>query len=95
MVIKLDPMELDTRLASLAGWEIRDGKLYQKFVFKTFVEAFGFMTSTALLAQSMNHHPEWFNVYNMVEIWLTTHDAGGITSLDCDLAAKATYFASR
>ena len=66
------------------------GKLHRQFQFKSFVEAFGFMTSLALVAESMGHHPEWFNVYNRVTIDLTTHDAGGLTTKDVDLAKKAT-----
>ena len=86
---KLSPEEIETRLAQLDGWMIEDGKLHKDFTFWSFVEAFGFMSSVALVAESMNHHPEWFNVYNRVSIDLTTHDAGGLSRLDFELAAKA------
>ncbi len=70
-------------------WVEQDNKLYQKFVFKDFVEAFAFMTQVALLAEKMNHHPLWKNVWNTVEIWLSTHDAGDIiTEKDRKLAKQ-------
>jgi 4a-hydroxytetrahydrobiopterin dehydratase len=71
---------------ALAGWAVVDAKLRREFKFRDFVSAFGFMTRSALVAEKMDHHPEWFNVYNRVEVDLTTHDAGGITALDLDLA---------
>ncbi len=61
-------------------WEEKDNKLYKKFEFKSFVEAFSFMTQVALIAEKLNHHPEWKNVWNKVEIWLYTHDAGNIVT---------------
>ena len=68
-------------------WKEKSGKLYQKFEFKTFVEAFSFMTAVALLAEKADHHPTWKNTYNKVEIWLSTHDAGDIvTDKDLKLA---------
>jgi len=85
--------DISAALLQLNGWSIENGKLHRKFQFGSFVEAFGFMTSVALVAESMGHHPEWFNVYNRVTIDLTTHDAGGITSLDIDLAKKADELA--
>ena len=70
------------------AWEERDGALVKSFVFRDFVEAMGFMTRVALLAEKMNHHPEWTNVYNRVDIRLTTHDAGYVvTDSDRTLAA--------
>jgi 4a-hydroxytetrahydrobiopterin dehydratase len=70
-------------------WEEKDNKLYRKFEFKNFSEAFGFMTRGALEAESMNHHPLWTNVWNSVEIWLSTHDAGDIVTIkDRQLAKK-------
>lgn len=69
-------------------WAIVDEKLHKVFVFKNFIEAFGFMTKCAINAEKMNHHPEWFNVYKTVRVDLTTHDAGGITQLDFNLAMK-------
>jgi 4a-hydroxytetrahydrobiopterin dehydratase len=70
-------------------WEEKNNKLYKKFEFKNFSEAFGFMTRVALAAEKMDHHPLWTNVYNEVEIWLNTHDAGDIiTEKDRKLSAK-------
>jgi len=83
---KLAPAEIDEALASLVGWSIDEGKLFRSFSFADFVEAFGFMTRAALVAERMNHHPEWFNVWSRVDVHLTTHDAGGLTRLDVELA---------
>ena len=71
------------------------GKLHRELRFPDFVRAFGFMTSVALVAESMNHHPEWSNVYGRVTIDLTTHDAGGITALDLELARRIYALAAR
>ena len=79
--------ELNTHTAE--PWEIVDGKLSKTFRFADFVEAFAFMTQVALVAERSNHHPEWFNVYATVKIELTTHDAGGLTSSDFELAGAA------
>lgn len=84
----------DARIAALAElnsgaappWVIDHDKLNKTFQFADFVTAFGFMTRVALIAERMNHHPEWFNVYRTVKVELTTHDAGGITALDFELA---------
>ncbi len=84
---RLTDTEIQDALGRLAGWSLRDGKLHRAFQFGDFVEAFGFMTRAALLAEKHNHHPEWFNVYNRVVVDLTTHDAGGISQRDVDLAA--------
>ena len=89
----LDAGERDARLAELnarwgGSWEIRDGKLHKEFVFSNFIEAFGFMTRVALQAERLDHHPEWCNVYRTVIIDLATHDAGGITALDYELATR-------
>jgi 4a-hydroxytetrahydrobiopterin dehydratase len=75
-------------LAKLAGWsEVKDRDAITKtFVFRDFNEAFGFMTRSALIAEKLDHHPEWFNVYKTVEVTLSTHDAGGLTELDVKLA---------
>lgn len=72
------------------GWAVDDGRdaITKVFRFKDFVQAFGFMTRVALVAERMDHHPEWSNVYRTVTVTLTTHDAGGLTSLDVDLAAR-------
>jgi 4a-hydroxytetrahydrobiopterin dehydratase len=69
-------------------WQICQAKLHKEFRFRDFVEAFGFMTRAALVAEAMNHHPEWYNVYATVRVDLSTHDAGGITELDFALAAR-------
>ena len=79
---KLSDTEIQKNLEKLNGWTIEDGKLHKEFKFDNFVTAFGFMTQLALIAESMNHHPEWFNVYNRVTIDMMTHDADGITELD-------------
>ncbi len=92
-VRKLGDAEVATRLSELPGWEIKDGKLHREFHFPDFVTAFGFMTSLALRAESMNHHPEWFNVYNRVTMDLVTHEVGGLTDRDFDLAAHASSLA--
>jgi 4a-hydroxytetrahydrobiopterin dehydratase len=75
-------------LAKLGGWTSVKGRdaISKKFTFKDFSEAFGFMTRAALVAEKMDHHPEWFNVYKTVEVTLSTHDAGGVTELDVKLA---------
>jgi 4a-hydroxytetrahydrobiopterin dehydratase len=89
----LSPNELDTALSELSGWDLQNGKLHRQFQFPSFVEAFGFMSSVALVAEAMGHHPEWFNVYNRVTVDLTTHDAGGITTKDVELARKMNELA--
>ncbi|MEM1156325.1 MAG: 4a-hydroxytetrahydrobiopterin dehydratase, partial [Pseudomonadota bacterium] len=76
------------QLQQLSDWVIVEQKLYRLITFDKFVDAFGFMTQVALLAESADHHPEWSNVYNRVEIYLTTHDAGGISQRDFALAKK-------
>jgi 4a-hydroxytetrahydrobiopterin dehydratase len=90
---RLSDVELNSALSQLQGWSIKDGKLHRQYQFGSFVEAFGFMSSLALVAESMGHHPEWFNVYNRVAIDLTTHDSGGITQKDVDLAKRANELA--
>ncbi len=85
--------QLDSALNDLTGWTVESGKLHRDYRFDSFVEAFGFMSSVALVAEAMGHHPEWFNVYNRVSIDLVTHDSGGITQLDVDLAKKANQLA--
>ena len=91
--IPLSGYDLDAALSELEGWTIQAGKLHRQFQFNSFVEAFGFMSSSALVAESMGHHPEWFNVYNQVTVDLTTHDAGGITQMDVKLARKMNELA--
>jgi 4a-hydroxytetrahydrobiopterin dehydratase len=85
---KLSDSEVQARLAKLIGWSLVSGKLHRELKFSDFAQAFGFMARVALVAEGMNHHPEWFNVWNTVKIDLNTHDAGGITELDFQLAEK-------
>jgi 4a-hydroxytetrahydrobiopterin dehydratase len=85
---KLAPATVKSKLAALPDWSLQHDKLYRRCVFSDFVEAFGFMSRVALLAEAMDHHPEWSNVYNRVEIYLTSHDAGGITDRDFELAQR-------
>ena len=91
---RLTSDEISNRLSSLEGWSVVDGKLHREYQFADFIAAFGFMTRAAIVAESMNHHPEWFNVYNRVVVDLTTHDAGGISAYDFDLAAKMDSLAT-
>ena len=91
MVDQLDSAAIETALAELnniaqESWDIKHDKLHKHFVFADFVNAFGFMTSVAILAEKQDHHPEWFNVWNKVIIELTTHEAGGISDKDFALA---------
>jgi 4a-hydroxytetrahydrobiopterin dehydratase len=83
---KLNEQELSTSLKQLSAWELRNSKLHREFKFADFAHAFGFMSTAAVLIEKMNHHPEWFNVYNRVSVDLTTHDANGITERDVELA---------
>lgn len=85
---KLDDAGIDRQLKDLPGWTVAGGKLHREYRFADFVAAFGFMASAALVAEALNHHPEWFNVYHTVRIDLVTHDAGGITDLDFKLAGR-------
>ena len=85
---KLADAALEAALAKLSGWSLRDGKLHKQFRFDDFIQAFGFMTRVALVAEAMNHHPEWSNVWNRVDVDLNTHDAKGITELDVSLASR-------
>ena len=84
--MRLSDEQIKTELTGLSGWGVLNGKLHKDFVFDDFVEAFGFMTRAAIHIEKMNHHPEWFNVYNKISVDLTTHDAGGITQNDIVLA---------
>lgn len=84
----LSPEVIQQQLAALQGWRLRDAKLYRQFTFDDFVQAFGFMSQVALLAEKMDHHPEWSNVYNKVDVFLTTHDVNGISTRDFALAAQ-------
>jgi 4a-hydroxytetrahydrobiopterin dehydratase len=82
----LEPAEIEEALDSLPGWSLEDGKLHREYTFTDFSEAFGFMTRCALAAETMNHHPEWFNVWNRVVVDLSTHDLGGLSTWDVRLA---------
>lgn len=84
--MRLSQMDIEEELKSLPGWSVVNDKLHREFQFDSFNQAFGFMTMAAMEIEKMNHHPEWFNVYNKLVIELTTHDAGGITRNDINLA---------
>ena len=94
---KLTAQARAAALAGLPGWSGRDDRdaITKTFIMKDFVEAFGLMTRVALIAERMNHHPEWFNVWNRVEITLATHDSGGVTDTDIHLARAIEDAASR
>ena len=97
---KLSDQDVQANLAAVAGWTLvtegdHAGKLHRRHVFADFVTAFGFMASVALCAERAGHHPEWFNVYHTVDIWLTTHDAGGISDKDFSLAAEINALIDR
>lgn len=84
----LTESDIQQLLEKVPNWEFKENKLYRRLVFEDFIHAFGFMTQVAIIAESMNHHPEWANVYRTVDIYLTTHDAGGVTELDFKLLAE-------
>lgn len=84
---KLTDAEISQALAGLEGWKVQAGKLHREYRFPDFAHAIGFMMTAAPAIERLNHHPEWSNVYNRVAVDLTTHDAGGITRMDCSLAA--------
>jgi len=91
VLTKLNETTINQQLHTLnldleKSWCIQDEKLHKSFKFNNFISAFGFMSQVAILAEKANHHPEWFNVYNRVDIDLTTHEAGGISMKDFDLA---------
>jgi|TARA_B110000902_G_scaffold260620_1_gene333922 4a-hydroxytetrahydrobiopterin dehydratase len=95
VIESLSQSEIDFSLKVLNGnsvemWSIKNGKLHREFKFSDFVSAFGFMTKVAILAERANHHPEWSNVYNKVVINLTTHEAGGISKRDYELATEVS-----
>lgn len=85
---KLSEQEVGAKLAGLPTWKVREGKLHCEFKFAGFVEAFGFISRVALLAEKMDHHPDWSNVYNRVVIDLSTHDVGGLSARDFELAGR-------
>ena len=92
---RLAETEVTQRLATLPGWTVKEGKLHRELTFGDFTQAFAFMSDVAREADALDHHPEWFNVYNRVVIDLTTHDASGITALDFELARRAEELAGR
>ena len=85
-MMRLSESDIKKELEKLVGWNVKNDKLHKEFQFDNFNQAFGFMTRAAMEIEKMNHHPEWFNVYNRITIELTTHDAGGITKNDVNLA---------
>ena len=85
-MIRLSESSIEEKLKNLPGWSVKNDKLYKDFQFNDFNQAFGFMTRAAMEIEKMNHHPEWFNVYNRITVDLTTHEAGGITNNDVNLA---------
>jgi 4a-hydroxytetrahydrobiopterin dehydratase len=87
--------EIEEALQTLSGWSVVNHKLHKKYKFADFVHAFGFMATAAIAIEKMNHHPEWTNVYNAVEVDLTTHDAGGITKKDFALATLLESLAEK
>ncbi len=92
---QLTEAEIAAALVSLPGWSVSAGKLHREYKFADFTFAFGFMATAATAIERMNHHPEWQNVYNRVTVDLTTHDAGGVTALDIELARLLDSIAGR
>jgi len=94
---KLTATQVQTQLSSLPGWTFDEarGAISRRYVFADFTQAFAFMTQVALAAEKSDHHPEWSNVYNRVDMVLTTHDAGGLTAKDIGLARVAEAAAER
>ncbi len=95
MRTKLERHEIEAALGRLPGWELRDGKLARTWRFRDFADAFAFMTACALRIHALDHHPEWSNVYSTVRAELVTHDAGGVTARDVELAAVMEEVAGR
>jgi 4a-hydroxytetrahydrobiopterin dehydratase len=91
---KLDALQIDDELRALPHWRVVNNKLQRTYEFANFIEAWGFMSAAALVVQEMDHHPEWYNVYNRVRIELVTHDAGGITARDIELAKRLEVLAA-
>ena len=93
---KLAEDDINNALQELEGWEKVEGKdaIFKSFKFKNFNEAWGFMNRCALVAEKMNHHPEWFNVWNRVDVTLNTHDVGGLSELDIKMAKRMNSFSS-
>lgn len=89
---KLLKKEIDLRLKELPGWKFLNNGIRKDFVFKDFSEAFAFLTRIAMLSEKMNHHAEWSGVYNKVQVRLSTHDSGGVTGKDIDMASSIEKF---
>jgi 4a-hydroxytetrahydrobiopterin dehydratase len=87
-LIKATEAEIQRFIAQHTAWSVEEDKLHCQYVFNNFIEAFSFMTKVALIAESLNHHPEWFNTYKQVAINLITHEVGGISKRDFELARK-------
>ena len=92
---KLSDSDISSAIARLPGWSVKDAKLHREYKFADFPHAFGFMATAAPSIEKKNHHPEWSNVYNRVTVDLTTHDSGGITQKDVDLATLLESIAKK
>lgn len=92
---KLSSEEISSALPSLPGWSVIEGKLHREYTFPDFTHAFAFMAAVATVAEKLDHHPEWSNVYKRVSVDLSTHDAGGITELDVKLARSMETIADK
>ena len=92
---KLTDSQIESAVSKLPGWTVAAGKLHREYKFPDFTHAVGFMATAATAIQAMDHHPEWTNVYNRVVVDLSTHDAGGITAWDVQLAEKLETFAKK
>jgi len=94
---KLSKIEVNKKLKRLSGWKMVRGRnaIVKSFKFDSFLSAFNWMTAIAVYAEQKNHHPEWFNVYNNVEVTLSTHDVSGITQLDIDMAKQMNLIAKK
>jgi 4a-hydroxytetrahydrobiopterin dehydratase len=92
---KMSEKEITHELTKLPGWNFENGKLHRAFQFADFIEAFGFMSRAAIVAESMGHHPDWSNAWNRVTVDLSTHSIGGISRLDFELASKMQAFAAK
>lgn len=90
--VPLSHSELEEELDALPGWELADGRIRKRFEFENFIDAFAFMTTLALVSERINHHPEWTNVYNVVDIALVTHDVDAVSNLDIELARAADMY---
>ncbi len=84
----LSEAEINNRLNTYSAWTFKNNKLYRRLVFEDFIHAFGFLSQVAIIAEKMNHHPEWANVYRTVDIYLTTHEANGVSERDFELLEK-------